>query len=220
MTFGLCLISQLHSKNMSVLFRSVTATYSCFLCLLILISRGAKLVTSLFFVPSVLKTSNEKLISLVCILFSLTSCLSIPVWVYLESTSALTLRFFLFLVLTFTHTFNSFSILLLQFRIIYLNWEFTGEISCTVLTWDYLQNSVSLSPFLCLLCHLISSEFFISSSPVFLYSPWLYALLCHIWNISLFLILSSLTSIPLPCVHTCCNWSTLASHPWNCCWTF
>ena len=79
LTSGLCLISQLCPKNMSVLFRSVTATSSYFLCLLISISRGTTLVTSPFFVPSALKTLNEKLISVVCIFFFLTSCSLIPV---------------------------------------------------------------------------------------------------------------------------------------------
>ena len=50
-----------------------------FLCLLISISNGATLVMSSFFVLSVLYTSNEKFIGLVCILLSLTSCSSIPV---------------------------------------------------------------------------------------------------------------------------------------------
>ena len=49
------------------------------LCLLISISNGATLVMFSFFVLSVLYTSNEKFIGLVCILLSLTSCSSIPV---------------------------------------------------------------------------------------------------------------------------------------------
>ena len=74
LTSGLCLTSQSCPKNMSVPFKSITATSNYSLWLLILISRNATLVTSLFFIPSVLKTSNEKLIGFICILLSLTSC--------------------------------------------------------------------------------------------------------------------------------------------------
>ena len=126
LTSGLCLTSQLYSKNMSVLFKSVIATSNCSLWLLISISRGATLVTSPFFVLSALKTSNEKLISFVFILLFLTICSSIPICVHLEYTSAFTFKFLPFFIFTFAYTFNScFSLLLWQFRIIYLFWEFT-----------------------------------------------------------------------------------------------
>ena len=139
LTSELYLTNQLWSKNMSVLLKSITTASSCFLCLLISISRSTTLVTSLFFISSILKILNEKFISLVCICFSLTSCSSISVCVHPESTSVLILRFLPFFVFTFTHTFNSLSILLCQFGIIYLLWDFTGEISHTVPTWDLLQ---------------------------------------------------------------------------------
>ena len=89
LTSRLCLTNQSCPRNMSVLFRSVTAASRVSLCPLISISRDATLVTSLLFIPSVLNTSKEKLISLVWILLSLTSCLLISVCVHLESTSAL-----------------------------------------------------------------------------------------------------------------------------------
>ena len=113
------------------------------LCLLILISRGTTLVISPFFILLALKTSNEKFIGLICILFSLTSCSLISVCVHPESTSIFTLRFLPFFVFTFACTFNSLSMLLCQFGIIYLFWEVTGEISHTMPTQDHLQNSAS-----------------------------------------------------------------------------
>ena len=108
LTSGLCLISQLCPKNMSIPSKSVTVASSFSLCLLISISRGAILVTSLFFVPLALNTSKEKFIGFVWILLSLTSCSSIPVHVHLESTSAFIFNFLLFFVLIFACTFNSF----------------------------------------------------------------------------------------------------------------
>ena len=161
--------SQSCPKYMSVLFKSVTVASSCSLYPLILISRGTTLVTSLFFIPSMLKTSNEKLIGLIWILLSLTNCLSVPMCVYPESTNALTLRFFPFFVLTFVYIFNSFSALLCQLGIIYLSWEFT-EISCTVPTRDLYQNPSSCH-FLCCLHHLIPPESFVSLLTASLYSP-------------------------------------------------
>ena len=113
LTSELCLTSQSWPKNMSVLSKSVTAASSCFLWLLISISRGATLVTSPFLVPSALKTLNEKFISFVGILLSLTNYSSIPVCMHPESTNALTLSFFLFFVFMFACTFNSLFPLLL-----------------------------------------------------------------------------------------------------------
>ena len=121
LTSGLYLTSQLCLRNISVPFKSVTAASSCFLCPFISTSRGAILVTSLFFVPSVLNTSNEKFIGLVWILLYLTNCSSIPVCVYLESTSVFTLIFLLFFVFMSACTFNSlFPLLFWWFGIIYL----------------------------------------------------------------------------------------------------
>ena len=126
LTSGLCLTSQSCSKNISVLFRSVTAASSCFLWPLISISKGTTLVTSLFFILSTLKTSNKKLIGFVYILFFLTNYLSIPVCVHLESTNAFTFKFLLFLIFMSACIFNSlFPLLFQQFGMIYLFWEFT-----------------------------------------------------------------------------------------------
>ena len=180
LTSELCLTSQSWSKNISVLFKFVTAASSVLLCPLTLISRGATLVISPFFVPSALKTSNKKFISLVYILLFLTNCLSISVCVHLESTSALTLNFLLFLVFTSACMFNSyFPSLFPPFGITYSFWDFTWEISCTMPTWNLHQNS-ALYP---CLYHLILPGLVISSSTVFFYSPLLYTLLCCIWSI-------------------------------------
>ena len=178
LTSGLYLANQSYLRNMSVPFESVTAASSYFLCLLISISKCATLVTSPFFVPSTLKTLNEKFIGFVCIHLSLTGCLSIPICVHSESTNTLTLRFLPFFVFTFAHTFNSLSILLCQFGITYLFWEFTGKILSRHGTRNLLQNLVS-----CLyhLHYLIPPESFISSLTVSLYNLWQYAPLCHIW---------------------------------------
>ena len=129
----------------------------------------ATLVTSSFFIPSTLKTSNEKFSGFIWILLFLTSCLSISVCVHQESTNVLTLSFFLFFVFTSAYTFNSlFSLLLWQFGIIYLLWEFTWEISCTMLTRDRYQNPSLSYHFHCLI--LLGS--FYSSLSASLCSPW------------------------------------------------
>ena len=70
----------------------------------------------------------KSLLALFCILLSLTSCSLIPIYVYLEFTSALTLRFLLFFVFIFACMFNSLLTLLCWFGITYLFWEFTREI--------------------------------------------------------------------------------------------
>ena len=139
LTFRLCLTSQSCPKNMSILFKSATAASNYSLWPLILISKGATLVTSPFFVLFALKTSNEKLIGFICILLFLTNCSSIPIYMHPESTSAFTFKFLPFFVFTSTCTFNShFPLLLQQSRIIYLFWEFTWEITYTMSTWDCL----------------------------------------------------------------------------------
>ena len=168
LTSGLCLTNQSCSKNIYVPSKSITTTSKVSLCLLILISRGATLVTSPFFIPSVLNTSKEKSIAFVWILLSLTNYLSIPVWVHLEFTSNFTFSSLLFFVLTSACMFNSlFPLLVQRFRITYLFWEFTWEISHTMPTQDLHQNSALLS--YCLY-HLIPLESFFSLSSVSLYS--------------------------------------------------
>ena len=132
LTSGLCLTIQSCSKNISIPFRSVTAASSYSLCLLILISKSATLVTFPFFVLFALKTSNKKLISFVWILLSFTNCSLNSIYVHLKSTSILTLKFFPFFILTFAYIFNSFLELLYWLGIIYFFWEFT-EIFKTLL---------------------------------------------------------------------------------------
>ena len=78
-TSKLCFTSQLYPRVMFVLFKSVTTTSICSLCLLILISSSAYYVTCPFLVPSVLKTSNNLSMGSVLILSSFTSCLVILV---------------------------------------------------------------------------------------------------------------------------------------------
>ena len=86
-TSGLCFTNQLYPKNMSILFKSMTAVSIYFLYLLIFTSSGTNCITSPFFILSVLKTSNDLSIGSILILSFLTSCLSILVWVYLVSRS-------------------------------------------------------------------------------------------------------------------------------------
>ena len=211
LTSRLYLTSQSCPKNMLVPSRSITATSKISLCLLISISRSATLVTSPFFVLSVLKTSKAKFIGLVGIFLSLINCSSISVCVQLEFTSVFTFNLLLFFVLMFACTFNSFFPLLVQqFGIIYLLfWEFTWSISCTMPTRDCHQNP---PPFYHLYC-LILPGLFVSSLSVFLYSLWLCVLSCYIWNMFVFLVPSFPINILLSCVCTCYNWSTLASCP-------
>ena len=131
-TSGLCLTNQSCPRNISVPFKSITAASNYFLCLLISISKGAILVTSLFFVLSTLNTLNEKFIGFICILFSLTSCLLMPMCMHPKSTNILTLRFLPFFVFTFAYTFNSLSTLLHQFGITYFfeNFQMRSLVLC------------------------------------------------------------------------------------------
>jgi len=65
---GLCLINQLYSQNISILFKSITATLICSLCPLISTSIGTYYITSPFLVPSALNTSNDLFMSSILIL--------------------------------------------------------------------------------------------------------------------------------------------------------
>ena len=118
-TSGLYFTNQSYSKNMSVLFRSVTATSICSLCPLISTFNSMNLVTSPFFVLSALKTSKDLSIGSVLILSSLTNYSLISVWVHPESTSVYSYSSFLFFVLMLVCTFNSLSLLFLQFGMTY-----------------------------------------------------------------------------------------------------
>ena len=78
-TSGLCLTNQLYSKNMSILFKSVTAISIYSLCPLISSFSGTNYVISLFLGTSILKTLNDLFIGFVLVLSFFTSYLSIPV---------------------------------------------------------------------------------------------------------------------------------------------
>jgi len=110
-TSELCLTSQSYSKNMSVLFKSITTTSICSLYLLISISSGTNHLAFPFLVLSILKTSNIISVGFILMFLFLTSFLLIPMCVHLESTSACNHSFFLFCVLTFVCTFSSLSLL-------------------------------------------------------------------------------------------------------------
>ena len=216
LTSGLCLTSQSWPRNISIPSRFVTTASNCSVYLSISISRGATLVTSPFFVPSALKTLNEKLIGFVGIFLSLTNCSSIPMCVHSESTNVLISSFFPFFVLIFACTFNScFPLLFRQFEITYLFWEFTWEISCTVPTRDHCQNP----PLSCCLHCLSLSWLFYSSLFASSCNPLQCVLLYCIWSIFSFFILFSFLSNSLPYARICCSWNTLVSHLWNCHWT-
>ena len=74
-TSGLCLTNQSYPKNMFIPFKSMTAVSICSLCLLISTSSNVNYVTFPFFVPSILKTSNNLFIGSILIFSSLTSYL-------------------------------------------------------------------------------------------------------------------------------------------------
>ena len=179
LTSELCLTSQSWPKNMSILFKSTTTASICSLYLLILISRGVTLVISPFFVLSMLKTSNEKFISFVCILFSLTSYSSISICMHPEFTSALTLRFLLFFIFMFAYMFNSLSTLLSVWNNIFILRTYKGDLSYHA----YLKSSPKpyfFFPFHhCSYC-LILLESSIFLSIVSLYNLWQCALLYYI----------------------------------------
>ena len=156
---------------MSVSFKSMTATLICSLCLLISISSGANLITSLFFIPSALKTLNDLSIGSILILSSLTSCLSISVWVHLESTNTYNHNFFLFFVLISVYMFNSLFLLFCWFRIIYQFWKLLyTKVHCIMPTQNLQQNSSCYHSHL--IC-LILLDPFLSLSSVLTYSPLL-----------------------------------------------
>ena len=117
---------------MSILFKSVTATSICFLCLLISTFNSTNYVTSPFFVLSALKTSNDLSIISILILSSLTNYLTILIWVHPEFTSTCNCNFFSFFVLMLVYVFNSLTLLFYQFRITYWFWELL--FCCIVLT--------------------------------------------------------------------------------------
>ena len=134
-TSGLCFTNQSYSKNISMPFKFVTTTLIYSLYSLISTSSGTNHVTSLFFVLSILKTSNDLSIGFVLIFSSLTNCLMILVWVHPESTNACNHSFFLFFVLILVCMFSSLALLFLWFGIMYWFWELLcTKVHCIVPT--------------------------------------------------------------------------------------
>jgi len=133
-TSGLCLTSQLYSKNISVLFKSVTTTLIYSLCSFISTFSSVYYVNSLFLVLLELKTLNDWFIGFILIFSSLTSCLLIPVCVHPESTNVCSCNSFLFYVLTFVYMFSSLFLSFLQFGITYQFWALYTEVLYTVPT--------------------------------------------------------------------------------------
>ena len=163
----------------------MTTALICSLCLLILTSSSVYCITSLFLVPSTLKTSNDLSIGSVFIFSSFTSCLLIIVCMYPESTSVCSHNFFLFSVLIFVYMLSSLSLSFLQFGITYQFWALDSKVFCTMPTWDLLQN-----PSVCHLSHYISLlEYCSSSSSILIYSLQQCILSCHIYSTCIFFFL-------------------------------
>jgi len=114
LTSGLCLTNQLYSKNMSMLFKSMTAISMFSLCLFISTSSSTYHITSPLLVLSVLKTSNNLSIGSILIFSSFTSYSSIPMCIHPKSTSIYNCSFFLFFVLILVCIFNSLSLFFLS----------------------------------------------------------------------------------------------------------
>jgi len=162
-----------------MLFKSITTALIYSLCLFISTSSSAYCITSPFLVPLVLKTSNDWFIGSVLIFSSLTSFLSILVYMHLKSTNSYSHNSFLFCILIFACMFSSFFLLFLWFGIIYWFWVLDTEVLYTVSIQDLLQNP----PICHLSCHLSLLEYCDSSSSTLIYSLWQYILLCHIYSI-------------------------------------
>ena len=136
-----------------MLFKSMTATLICFLYPLISTFSDVNHVTSPFFVPSALKTSNNLSIGSILIFSSLTSCLSILVQVHPESTNAYNCSSILFFVLMLVCTFSSLALLFHQFGITYQFWELLCiKVCCIALIPNFQQNPSSCHHHYLLIC--------------------------------------------------------------------
>jgi len=114
--------------------------------LFLTLTSSVNLVTSLFLVLSVLKTSNNLSIGSVFILFSFTSCLLISIWIHSESTNVFSHNFFLFDILIFVYILSFFYLLSLCWGITYqLRDLLCVEVCHTISTLNLWQNT--------LLCH-------------------------------------------------------------------
>ena len=184
----------------------MTAVPICSLYSLISTSSGANHITSLFFIPSALKTSNDLSIGSVLIFSSLTSCLLILIWVCPESTNVYNHSSFSFFVLMLVCIFSSLALLFLWFGITYWFWKLLcTKICCIVPTPNLWQNSSSCYPLSCLTL----LGFSWSSSFVWTCNFLLNILLCHICSISLSLFPSLVSCILSPYVHIHCSWNIL-----------
>ena len=208
---GLCFTNQSYPKNMSMPFKSMTTTSICSLCPLIFTSNGANWVTSLFFVLSVLKTSNDPSMDSVLIFSFLTSCLLIPVWVHSESTNACNCSSFPFFVLMLVCIFSSLALLFLQFEITYQFWDLLCTKVCCIMSTLNLWQNLPLCHPPCLIC-LSPLGFSWSSSSIWICNLLLSVLLCHTCSISSSLFLSLVSCILLPYVHMYYSWNILVFH--------
>ena len=187
----------------------MTAAPICSLYPLISTSSGTNHITSLFFIPSVLKTSNDLSIGSVLIFSSLTSCLLILVWVHPESTNVYNHISFSFFVLMLVCIFSSLALLFLWFGITYWFWKLLyTKICCIVPTPNFRQNSSSCYPLPCL-TRLTLLGFSWSSSSVWTCNFLLNILLCHICSISSSLFSSLVFCILSPYVYIYCSWNIL-----------
>ena len=186
---------------MSMLFKSVTAVSILSLCPLISISNGVLQVTTLFLIPSALKTSNILSTGSILIHSSLTSCLLIPVWVQPESTNACNCNSFPIFVLILVYIFSSLTLLFLQFGIMYQFWALLYTKVHHIMSALNLRQNPSSH-----LLHLIRL-FFLSSSGLSS-SAWTCSLLldvplCHICSTFLFPYFSLASCILLPYACIC-----------------
>ena len=205
LTSGLCLTNQLYSKNMSMLFESMTTALIFSIYSLIPTFSGTNLVTSLFLVLFALNTLNDLFIGSVLILSSFISCLFILVYVYPESTSALSYDIFLFDILMFVYTLSFLSLLSLCWEMTYWFRDLLYiEVCYTMSTPNPWQNP----SLYCFIYHLFLLVHFGISSSVLTYSSLqdipLYCTCNTFWF--LFLLLASDNSLPY--IHRHCNWIT------------
>ena len=149
--------------------------------LLISSSIDANLITFLFLVLSILKTSNNLSIGFILIHSSFTSYLSILVWIHLELTSVLSYNLFSFNVFTFVYMLSSLYLLSLLYRIIY---QFFRELLCIEVYYTIPTLNLQHNPplYYCLHC-LIPPIYFCSLYPVLTCSSLQGILLCYTCSI-------------------------------------
>ena len=160
---------------------SLLPLHQFFLCLLISSSSSTNIVTSLFLVPSALKTSNNLSIGSVLIYSSFTSYLLILVWVHPKLTSTLNHNFFLFDIWTFVHILSFFSLLSFHCGITYQLRNLLYTEVCHTISTPNLQQNSSLYYYL---FHLILLVCFCSLSSVLICNSLQGILFCCTYSIS------------------------------------